>query len=78
MGSAKSLKDVIEFDTFKVKKPFFSPPRFAACGILLPQPGIKPMPFALEAQGLNHWTTREVPFPFPAPPPAPATKPFLI
>ena len=31
-----------------------------ACGILVPQPGIKPMPPALEAQSLNHWTTREV------------------
>ena len=30
-------------------------------GILVPQPGIKPVPPALEAQGLNHWPTREVP-----------------
>ena len=28
--------------------------------ILVPWPGIKPMPPALEAQHLNHWTTREV------------------
>ena len=29
---------------------------------LLPcQPGIEPVPPALEAQSLNHWTTREVP-----------------
>ena len=28
---------------------------------LIPQPGIKPGPFALAAQNLNHWTTREVP-----------------
>ena len=27
----------------------------------LPQPGIKPMPPAVEAWSLNHWTTREVP-----------------
>ena len=26
----------------------------------LPQPGIEPMPPALEAQSLNHWTTREL------------------
>ena len=29
--------------------------------ILVPQPGIKPMTLAVEAQSLNHWTTREVP-----------------
>ena len=29
--------------------------------ILVPQPGIKPMPSPLEARSLNHWTTREVP-----------------
>ena len=28
---------------------------------LNPQPGIEPVPFALEAQSLNHWTAREVP-----------------
>ena len=33
----------------------------AACGILVPQLRIKPAPPALEAQSLNHWTTREVP-----------------
>ena len=32
-----------------------------ACGILVPQPGIKPAPPAVEAQSLNHWITREVP-----------------
>ena len=32
-----------------------------ACGILVPQPGIEPMPPALEAQSLNHWSAREVP-----------------
>ena len=30
-------------------------------GILVPQTGIEPKPPALEAQSLNHWTTREVP-----------------
>ena len=31
------------------------------CYILLPQLGMEPMPPAVEAQSLNHWTTREVP-----------------
>ena len=34
-----------------------------ACGILVPRPGIKPTCPALEAQSLNHWTTREIPSP---------------
>ena len=34
---------------------------YLACGILVPQPWIKPMPPTLEAQSLNHWTTWEVP-----------------
>ena len=29
--------------------------------ILVPQPGTEPMFPTLEAQSLNHWTTREVP-----------------
>ena len=29
------------------------------CRILVPQPGIKSVPAAVEAQRLNHWTTRE-------------------
>ena len=36
-------------------------PHFTACGILAPWPEIKPIPPALEAQSLNHWTAREVP-----------------
>ena len=32
-----------------------------AYGILVPQPGIKPMPPALEAHSLNYWTTRKSP-----------------
>lgn len=32
-----------------------------ACGILNPWPGIKLVPYALGASGLNHWTVREVP-----------------
>ena len=33
----------------------------ATCGILVPQLGIEPVLPALEAQGLNCWTAREVP-----------------
>ena len=32
-------------------------------GILAPRTGIEPMPLAVEAQNLNHWTTREFPLP---------------
>ena len=32
-----------------------------ACGILVPQPGTKPVSPALGEQSLNHWTAREVP-----------------
>ena len=32
-----------------------------ACGILVPRPGIEPVPPAVEVQSLNHWTAREVP-----------------
>ena len=31
----------------------------AACGILVPRPEIEPVPPAMEARILNHWTTRE-------------------
>ena len=31
-----------------------------ACGILVPHLGIEPMPPAVEAWSLNHWTNREV------------------
>ena len=32
-----------------------------ACGILVQQSGIEPMPPAVETQSLNHWTAKEVP-----------------
>ena len=35
-------------------------PHCAACGILVPQPGIEPVPPAVEAWSPNHWTAREV------------------
>ena len=31
-----------------------------ACGIIVSQPGIKPVPSALGAQSLSHWTTRKI------------------
>ena len=40
---------------------FFFWPCHAACKILVSQPGIEPMPPAVEAQSLNHWAAREVP-----------------
>ena len=40
---------------------FFNHARWQV-GILVPQPVIKPMPPALEAQILNHWTARKVPY----------------
>ena len=30
-----------------------------AFGVLVPQPGIEPLPPAVEVQSPNHWTTRE-------------------
>ena len=33
----------------------------SACGILVPQPGIKPMLSAVEARSLTNWTLRETP-----------------
>ena len=37
---------------------FFFP---VPCGILVPQPGMEPVPCAVEARVLNHWASREVP-----------------
>ena len=34
-------------------------PHHVACEILVPWPGIKPVPHAVEVQSFNHWTTRE-------------------
>ena len=39
----------------------FSWPSHVAGGILVPRLGIELMPLALEAQSLNHWTTRQIP-----------------
>ena len=35
-------------------------PLLAACGILVPQPGVEPAPPVVEVQSLNHWTAGEV------------------
>lgn len=43
------------------KKNFW--PYYTACGMLVPWPGIQPMPPAQEAQILNYWPSREVPPP---------------
>ena len=40
---------------------FFFWPYHMACGLLVPQPGIEPVPPAVEAWSLNHWMAREVP-----------------
>ena len=40
---------------------FFFWPHHTACGTLVPRPGIEPVPPAVEAWSLNHWTPREVP-----------------
>ena len=41
---------------------FFFLSHCGACRILVPKPGIEPLPPAVEAQSLNHWIIREVPF----------------
>ena len=46
--------------SFSLSLSFFFRPHHTAWGILVPQPGIKPAPLAVEAQILNHRTTREV------------------
>ena len=38
---------------------FFLAPPCAACSILVPQPGIEPVPPVVEVQSPNHWTARD-------------------
>ena len=38
---------------------------YAACEILVSQPGMEPVPLALEVQSLIHWTAKEVRESFP-------------
>ena len=40
---------------------FFFCPYHEACWILVPQPGIEPVPPAVEAWSLSHWAASEVP-----------------
>ena len=56
LSSVTSVKTLFPFFSFWL---IFSPHQMA-CRILVPQPGIKPAPPALEVQSLNHWTAREV------------------
>ena len=58
-----SLLRVLFYLLFKFFKKFtfIFQLHYAACGILAHQRGIKPMPPALEAWSLKHWSTREVP-----------------
>ena len=44
----------------KSKNFFFSWLFPAGCGILVPQPRIKPGPMAVRAQSPNHWIAREL------------------
>ena len=55
---------VFSFNSFKTLDfLFFFLPCCMACGILVPQPGVKPVPpmQAVGVQGLQHWTSREFP-----------------
>ena len=69
-GKAQSLNPVVwlkSLYSFKIKqtnkqtKNFVFWPHLVAGGILVAPPGIAPMPSALAAWSLNHWTAREVP-----------------
>ena len=46
---------------------FFFRPCHSAYRILVPRPGIEPMPAAVKAQSPNHWTAREYPRLLPLP-----------
>ena len=50
-----------ELQTASLKNFFLFCPHPVACGILVPRSKIKPVPYKLKVQSLNHWTTREVP-----------------
>ena len=66
-GVAKSQTRLRDFTFFlcalnkKYVHFFFPSVCHMACGILVLQPGVKPMPPAVEAWSVNPWTTREVP-----------------
>ena len=48
----------VTFKNLKKKKFFWL--CCTACGIIVSQPGIEPVPSALGAQSLSHWTTRKI------------------
>ena len=50
-----SVSSTISFFFF-----FFFLPHHLVCEILIPWPGIKPRPSAVEAQSPNHWTARKL------------------
>ena len=54
--STKSSREAAEEINPKVFLVFWG--ALVAGGILVPQPGIEPMPPALEAWSLNHWMVR--------------------
>ena len=56
----KSSLSVLSFIDLASNR-FFFWLRRVACGILVPPPGLEPVPPAVEARNLNHWTLREVP-----------------
>ena len=61
--TGSKTRDTVLLIFFKTLKKFFWPCH-TTYGILVPWPGIKPLPPAVEAWSLNHWTTREVPADF--------------
>ena len=57
-GESCQPRDQNQISTLQADYLQFEPPgkpRHTACGILFPQPGIKPVSPALEAWSLNHW-----------------------
>ena len=53
------IQNMPSFTLFQIIYLFLAAP-WVACGMLVPQPRNEPMSSTLEAQSLNHWTTREV------------------
>ena len=60
VGGACVIGSVAIWNTKESLFLFFFLAANAACRILVPQPGIKPVPPTMEVQSLNHWTAREV------------------
>ena len=60
-GPGPSCSQILWRQLYHFPAFFFFLPLCVACGILVPWPGIEPVPPVTEAQSLNHWSTREVP-----------------